>query len=209
MNKKYLSWNSQNDIKIAAQELLSGNILLGDSDTVLGLFAQVSERGFKTLNELKGRLDKPYIVLVQNEQEACRLMAEDFLSERKIKLLDACWPGPLTVIVPSCSALPSFVKAGDGSIAIRVPNHSGLEQLLALTGPLFSTSANKAGFPVPDVVEDVDQAITEKIVWYVAGDKTGTVSTILDLKEENIKVVRRGSYDVATLEEKYGKLFIK
>ncbi len=142
--------------------LQRGGVVLGHSDTVFGLLAQLSFEGVTSLNRVKGRHNKPYLVLVENKEKALALI-EKPISESLQRLMDVCWPGPLTLVCKARSDLPDFIKGENGTIAIRVPDHQGLQSLLRHVDGLFSTSANKAGDSVPACLEEVDSSLLGSI----------------------------------------------
>lgn len=194
-----LYWYDDDAISEICKVMRCGGVVAGSSDTVFGLLASIDDEGRARLDEIKGRQDKPYILLVASiEQakkyvdEACLLQIENFLKKY--------WPGPLTVIFRAKKGAPACLLSPEGTVAIRVPKHEGLQKLLACTGPLFSTSANRAGEPVPESIDDLDPAILEK-VGAVVLDRTlkkrsslPVPSTIIDASGAEIKVVREGAF---------------
>ena len=81
------------------------------------------------LNAIKGRSQKPYIVLLGSYMQV-----EQFAYLPKAvylqQLFKACWPGPLTVILNLKIDRLSFLKSEKNTIAIRIPDHPGLLSLL-------------------------------------------------------------------------------
>jgi len=196
--------------------LQKGGLVLGHSDTVFGLLAELSSEGVNSLNRVKGRQNKPYIILVENKQKALALI-EKPITESLQKLIDACWPGPLTLVCKARSDFPDGIsvdkrgKKGAGTIAVRVPDHAGLLSVLSHVDGLFSTSANKAGFPVPSCLEEVDPSLLESIDCIVLNqdqdglNKSILASTILDCTQDSIiKVIREGAYPISLIEQKTG-----
>ena len=206
MRKLY--WNDLQSLVLIVQELQSEKVVVGSSDTVLGFLAPLTERGVSLLNEIKVRKDKPYITLIESA-----LKMYDFVPPQEVakveKLIQACWPGPLTLICKARPELPAWMKAADGAISLRVPQHPGLLALLAYFPGLFSTSANITGEPVPARIEELDPRIQAKIGLAVLDDhqepaKSKLPSTILDCSGPGIKLIRQGAYDVITLEKALG-----
>ncbi len=117
---------------LIVEELQRGCVIAGDTDTVPGLLAPLSERGFKSLNLIKGRFEKPYLVLTDSPEKLTKFV--DFPLDPYVRvLIEQCWPGPLTIIFKAKAALPSYIKSVDGTIAIRIPKHAGLLKVLART----------------------------------------------------------------------------
>ena len=210
MNKK-LYWDDQGAVSSIRKVLSEGNVVAGTSDTIPGLLAPISLQGVMFLDEIKKRRDKPYLVLIESKKKLLR-----FIDKEKIhhieSLLEYCWPGPLTVILPPKKEVPSYALSKEGTIALRVPNHEGLLTLLKDFDGLFSTSANIADQPVPKTADEIDPSILEKVAYLVVDSievGTSKPSTILDCTGKQIKVVREGEYSVGELEKIYGQQFIK
>lgn len=207
-----LHWTSIDDVKRVAQALSEGNAILGTSDTVVGLYAAVTRSGRDRLNSIKVRSEKPYIILLSAGKGVENLVKLP-LAGAVQRLVDHAWPGPLTLILTKKQDCPEYVGSTDGTVAVRVPRHEGLQQLLALAGAVFSTSANKAGQPAPDNLDDVDPAITKHASYTIDTSLSDTSlntvpSTILDCTGERIVVVRQGAYPLATLESIAGVSFV-
>jgi tRNA A37 threonylcarbamoyladenosine synthetase subunit TsaC/SUA5/YrdC len=96
-----------------------------------------------------------------------------------------------------------------------VPSHAGLLVLLQDIPALFSTSANKAGSPVPGCLADVDPEIVRQVSAIIldhdahAGCTSVVPSTIIDCTGPRLKVVREGAYAIDTLEAIAGQKFLR
>lgn len=201
MRKLY--WNDSNSRALIVQKLLSEKIVIGSSDTVLGLLAPVTEQGATLLNEIKIRKDKPYIILIESTLKASYFVSSQAL-EHVAKLTELYWPGPLTLIFKAKPDLPAWMKSSDGTIALRVPKHEGLLAILSHFPGLFSTSANLGGQPVPTSLEDIDPHVMERVSALImdsVAQSTVIPSTILDCSGPTIKLIREGAYPLATLEK--------
>ena len=206
MKTKVLFWHDFVSLRKLSSLIFEGKSFLGDSDTVLGLFAPATQKGVLSLNEIKGRQEKPYILLIFSQKDIETYV--DVVNIRQVEnILAHCWPGPLTVIFKAKSTIPDYLRASNGTIALRVPKHEELRQLLALTGPLFSTSANKTGQPVPINIKDVDSAIVAMCDYVVLNeDKDGqsgksiVPSTIIDVTGDQVVIVREGQISKHYLE---------
>jgi len=214
-------WNNKNSINIITDILKQNNICLGDTDTVLGLFANVSEPGLTYLNKIKNRENKPYIILI-NSLKKLNLFVDQEAINKLTKLLNFCWPGPVTIIFKLKKSLLNnldlkFLFKYQDTIAIRVPDNKYLLELLANFSGLFSTSANLMGQEVPDNINNINKNILDNIKLIILNNKTnnkaGLASTILDcsniLENNKIKVLRTGSFSITDLEEAYGDKFLK
>jgi len=143
--------------------LAAGEVVLLQTDTLPGLHARLDRPAALTaLVALKGRsAAKPFLVIAGSLAAAQALTRP--WSRPVVAYLQACWPGPVTVILPAADQLPRQVTgeretlpggavtsgpvAGPRTVAVRVPAPAALRQLLAESGPLASTSANRAGQP--------------------------------------------------------------
>jgi len=208
MVEKFL-WNAPGTTEELVKKLQSEQIILGSTDTILGLLAPVSQTGFIKLNEIKERFEKPYIILIENAVYI-KQYAKIPSNERLEALIDKCWPGPLTLVFKANSDLPSYVQSAQGTVALRVPQHKGLLGLLAFVPGIFSTSANKAGEPVPHSIDDVNPAILKTVSCIVTDRKAiqkFQPSTILDVTGKRPRVIREGTLSVHELEDIYGEVF--
>ena len=155
----------------AAELLRGGGVVLAPTETVVGLIA--AEPGLPRLSEIKGRDQrKPIAFLCATAQQAFELAAEvPVLAE---KLAGLYWPGPLTLVLPA---------AGGGTIGVRVPDHETVtELLLSYGGPLYATSANRAGDPPPAAVDSVDPRVSGAVDALVGGETGGGIaSAVVDL----------------------------
>lgn len=212
MNKEISVWSQKKDRETVARALKNGEVILGTSDTVLGFLAMVSAQGLLALNTIKGRTDKPYIVLIGQKSRIHDF--SDNLSVSAQALVEHCWPGPLTLLVKSNTGLPSYAQGTQGTVGIRMPAHEGLLTLLQDIPAVFSTSANKTGKPVPSCLEDIDPDIIQKVKTVIMNDShdhcAGIIpSTIIDCTGAQLKVVREGAYAIDALENVAGQKFLR
>ena len=160
---------------------------------------------------------KPYLIVISSAEKLSNFVQTDILNKKIQNLINRCWPGPVTIIFNALPIVPGFLTSKDKTIALRCPDHKGLQQLLASFDGLFSTSANKAGAPIPRSFAEIDGDIIENVD-YVVADKSSDVveivpSTIIDISQVsdggNIKVIREGAYSIELLEGYYGSEFEK
>jgi tRNA threonylcarbamoyl adenosine modification protein (Sua5/YciO/YrdC/YwlC family) len=200
---KRLFWNNQATINYLEKLLHEGRVVLAEGDTVLGLLADVSEKGRAQLDSIKHRSKKPYLMLIGAAEKAFNFIeiapGKVFQTE---KLMEKCWPGPVTLIFKAKTGIADYAKSEDGTVALRVPDHAGLLKLLPHFDGLFSTSANIAGEPVPNTVQDVDDVILNAVACLVMNDEKAAStlpSTIIDCTGDKLVVVRQGAFDIRTL----------
>jgi L-threonylcarbamoyladenylate synthase len=198
--KKYWYWDEPEVIQIVADLFAQQQIIAGTSDTIIGLLAPLTQKAKDLLDLIKQRVDKPYLVLVQSKDKAAYFSSA--IQDSKLQsLLHACWPGPLTIIVRVHPHIPSYVSS-QGTVALRVPNHQGLQRLLQLYDGLFSTSANISGEPVPQSVQQLSAHIVDKVAMILDDrvHKASKPSTIIDCTGEQIRLIREGAYTREFLE---------
>ena len=206
-----LLWSGQDTIDLLKKELRKGEVVLAQGDTVLGLLADISPHGVARLDYIKKRTKKPYLVLVGNRKKVVNLIKYDDKRLFQIeKLMDICWPGPVTLIFKANSKISSCIKSDDNTVAIRIPDHEPLLRLLEHFDGLFSTSANSTGEPVPCTIDGINSDIVSAINFVVLNnrenkDQSVVPSTIIDCTGNQLIVVRKGSFAIERLVEVFGK----
>lgn len=183
--------------------LVGGGAVVYPSDTVYGLCCRADRPGPPDrLRALKGcRADgsagRPMIVLVPSIPGVLRLSEPESPSTAD-ELMRAHWPGPLTLVMKASRSCPAWLRAADGTIAVRVPADPLSTALLRLSGlPLVSTSANLSGCPPPLSIADVPDVIVEGCDLVIDG---GTLpprapSTIVRVDREGLRILRKGDLD--------------
>lgn len=201
MNPTFLQWEDPGSIEFLTTALRQNCVVLGSSDTVLGLLAPITESGFLALNNIKGRQEKPYLLLIGSKDKIVDFA--EHLSPQAEELMHHCWPGPVTLIVKAKKNLPAFITSSSGTIALRYPNHEGLQTLLKRFDALFSTSANLAGQPTPIRLQDVDDKLINHVTAVVTDKdpvaQSALPSTIVDCTGDTIHVIREGIYPVSLI----------
>ena len=98
------------------------------------------------------------------------------------------------------------MQSRQGTIALRVPDHAGLQKLLPHFTGLFSTSANISDNPVPRTIKDVDERIVKQVAYAVIDKKEKSIelleSTITDCSGDHITVVCEGAHPIGELRRK-------
>lgn len=187
----------------AAKEVVAaGQCLVIPTDTVYGIGADAfdSHAVQRLLTAKQRGRDMPPPVLI-SDQGVMAALARD-ISPAASRLVEAHWPGPLTII---CKAQPSLrMDLGEtrGTIALRVPDHELVRDVLRRTGPLAVSSANVSGEPPATDVEQAAAQLGLDVALYLDGGPTpGPVpSTIVDFTvEPDGRVVREGVLTLADL----------
>ncbi len=196
-------------IRIAANLIRSGGLVAFPTETVYGLGADaLNAQAVLSLFEVKKRpLDNPPIVHVSNVEDVYRL-ANDVPSKTE-ELVEAFWPGPLTLIFRRSSIIPDVTVAGLDTIAIRMPNHSVARALIKECAcPIAAPSANLAGKPSPTSAEHVLDDLGGRIDAILDAGPTqiGVESTVLDLTVDPPQVLRPGGMPFEALLDVLGKV---
>src|SRR5262249_46121441 len=131
------------------------------------------------------------------------------VDERALRLADAFWPGPLTVVLPRSKRVPDIVTAGEPTVAIRVPSHPVARALLgAFGGPVAAPSANPFGYVSPTRAEHVDVQLGSSVDLILDGgpSEIGVESTIVDVSTERPRLLRPGGVETERIEAILGPL---
>ncbi|MFD0680702.1 MULTISPECIES: L-threonylcarbamoyladenylate synthase [unclassified Paenibacillus] len=159
----------------AARVLREGGVVAFPTETVYGLGADARQTdAVMKIFSAKGRpSDNPLIVHIANRSQIEELAAPP--DEAVSRLLDAFWPGPLTVVLPVLpGALSEVVTAGLSTVGLRMPDHPVALQLIAAAGcPVAAPSANRSGRPSPTLAAHVLEDLGGRIDGIVDGGPTG------------------------------------
>ena len=183
-------------LRQAADALVAGSVVAYPTDTLYGLGVDPTQApAVERLCRLKTRPAQagiPLIAagLVQVESRA------GVLPPLGRRLAARFWPGPLTLVLDPAAAFAAGVRAGDGSVAIRVPRGLPARRLAALCGgPITATSANLAGrrpaATAGEVVDGLGAAVA--LVLEQTAPLTGPPSTIVDVRGRRPRLVREGA----------------
>ena len=152
------------ELKEAAGILRSGGLVAFPTETVYGLGGNaLDEDAARKIYAAKGRpSDNPLIAHVSCVEEVAPLVKE--IPEAGRKLMEAFWPGPLTMIFPKSEKVPYGTTGGLDTVAIRMPDDPVANRLIALAGvPVAAPSANTSGRPSPTTADHVWQDMNGRI----------------------------------------------
>ncbi len=185
----------------AARILESGGLVAVPTETVYGLAARADcAEAVARIYAAKGRPDfNPLIVHVRGVEQAARYAD---LSAAALALVEAHWPGPLTLVVPRKAGptLAAAVTAGLPTIALRAPAHPVMKALLAAVDfPLAAPSANRSGFISPTTAAHVLASLDGRIHLVLDGGPTeaGLESTIVAVRADgSVEELRPGPLSI-------------
>ena len=188
-------------VEEAARAALAGELIVLPTDTVYGIGTRPDDPAATArLFEAKGRpRDLELPVLVPNAAAAREIAAFD---ERAERLALACWPGPLTIVLPRTQRSQAWQLGGaPATVGVRVPRHPLALAVLSRTGPLAVTSANRSGEPTPATCDGVVEVFGDLVAVYLCAEEPlpGPPSTVVDLAHGEPRVLRAGALDPAEL----------
>lgn len=210
MDTRHLQPNPEG-IDQAARLLQEGQLVAIPTETVYGLAADaMNGEAVSSIYVAKGRpSDNPLIVHIADIKDWAPLVTH--IPENAIKLAEAYWPGPLTIILPASEKVPKVVTGGLSTVAVRFPSHPIAQAVILRSGcPLAAPSANRSGSPSPTnagrVTEDMDRRIAAILD---GGDcDVGVESTVIDLCHTPPRLLRPGGITPEMLEEVLGPIEI-
>ena len=193
-------------LALAARLLADGELVAFPTETVYGLGAHAMDHNAVLgIFSAKGRpADNPLIVHIHDRSQLDDICEVNDLA---ISLMDAFWPGPLTIILPRKDAVPSSVTAGLDTVAVRMPSHPvALALLKACNLPIAAPSANRSGKPSPTSAKHVFDDMDGRIPLIIDGGESdvGLESTVISLVGEKPCILRPGGITQAMLEEVLG-----
>jgi len=167
-----------------ASALRRGELVVMPTETVYGLAANaLAPAAVARIFSLKGRpANNPLIVHTDDPMTVATEISSDAQ-----KLMDAFWPGPLTLVLPKRPDVPDAVTAGLPTVAVRFPAHPLAQDLIRESGlPLAAPSANRFTEVSPTRAEDVSDAIRAGVFAVLDGGPcdVGIESTIISLVGE-------------------------
>ena len=195
------------DPGVAALALKEGKLVAIPTETVYGLGANALNLA-AVAGVFTAKNRPAFDPLIIHQSSADRILQyAAYVPEAAAKLAVACWPGPLTLVLPKSDEVPQLVSAGLPTVALRVPNHPLTQEVLAAVGfPVAAPSANPFGFVSPTTAKHVADQLGDKIDVILDGGpcKVGLESTIISFPEGTPTVLRKGGMAVEVLEEILG-----
>ena len=200
------------DIERAKGYLERGNVVGIPTETVYGLAGNALNPDavleiFRVKN--RPRFD-PLIVHTDSLAKVEGLVGE--IPEPARRLADACWPGPLTLLLPKRHLIPDLVTSGLSTVAVRVPNHSlTLALLRALSFPLAAPSANPFGYISPTTAGHVADQLGDQVPYILDGGPAavGLESTIVGFENGQTEVFRLGGLALESIERIAGPVSVR
>lgn len=195
----------ENEIDDLSNILKNNGVISSPTDTVYGLCANIDSRvAYNKLIDIKGRpKSKAFPIMCSNIDQIKQIALVDEKIELFIKKL---MPGPITIILHKKENLPDYITNNQDTIAIRMAPTSTLKNLIEkVDNPLFMTSANKSGESPCNNIEEIEKNFPN-----IDGIIDGKISfskpsTIVDLTDNDIKIIREGPITIEDIYNKIGR----
>lgn len=196
-------------LREAGELLKAGGLVAFPTETVYGLGGDaLNKDSSKKIYAAKGRpSDNPLIVHICRFEDMESIVAE--VTPEAVKIAEAFWPGPLTMILPKSDRVPYETTGGLDTVAIRMPSHPVARKLIAYAGGYVAApSANASGKPSPTVAKYVIEDMQGRIDMIIDGGEVGIglESTIIDLTVSPPQILRPGYVTQEMLEQVLGKV---
>lgn len=179
---------------IVIDKIKAGAVGVLPTDTVYGLVAlAANKQAVNRLYALKDRHARPGTVIAANLNQ----LVELGLKKRYLTAVQAYWPNPISVVVPSEPAL-SYLDMGQATLAVRIPKDAKLQKLLLQTGPLVTSSANLPGQPPAENIKEAKDYFADKLDFYADGGSLAgrQASTVIRVVDDAVVVLRQGAVKI-------------
>lgn len=201
----------EKDIQIAGKILADGGLVAFPTETVYGLGADaLNDEAVKNIYTAKGRpSDNPLIVHIAEKGDIKPLVRE--VTPKAKALMDAFFPGPLTIILPKSDKVGKTVSGGLDTVAVRMPINETAHALIKASGcPIAAPSANTSGLPSPTRAKYVIDDMMGKIDAIIDGGdcEYGVESTVITLATEVPTLLRPGAITKEMLESVIGEVYV-
>lgn len=200
---------SPEGIRLAGEILKNGGLVAFPTETVYGLGANaLDEEAAAKIYAAKGRpSDNPLIIHIARIEDLEKIAER--VPRQALRLAEAFWPGPLTMIFQKKEIVPYGTTGGLDTVAVRMPDHKiAREVILCGGGYIAAPSANTSGRPSPTTAAHVAEDLSGRIDMIIDGGsvKIGLESTIVDLSGETPVILRPGYINQEMLQEVIGSV---
>lgn len=188
-------------VSAASLAVQRGLLVILPTDTVYGIAADAFDpAAVRGLLDAKGRgreMPPPVLVSAASTIDALAIKVPGYARA----LVEAFWPGPLTLVCHQQTSLQWDLGDNRGTVAIRMPDHEIAREILERTGPLAVSSANRTGMPAATDADQAEEMLGEDVELIVDGGESpgGDASTIVDVTGSQGRILRRGAISLAEL----------
>jgi L-threonylcarbamoyladenylate synthase len=189
-------------LRAAAEAVLRGGVIAFPTDTLYGLGCSLFDvAAVEMVARLKRRDPSLAVIsLIPVPDQAYGIAAE--VTEVAARLIERCWPGPLSLIFRAAPIVPVRVRGAGSTVALRCPSDTLCQRLLErIGGPVVSSSANLSGQPPAETAEEVVRVFGNQLDLVLdGGPRRGKVpSTLVDVSAVRPRLLRPGAMDVRDL----------
>lgn len=197
----------EESLRMAGEILKRGGLVAFPTETVYGLGGDaLNPDSSRKIYAAKGRpSDNPLIVHVYRTEDLWRVAVT--VPEAALRLAEAFWPGPLTMILPKSELVPKETTGGLDTVAVRLPSHPSARKMIEYAGGFVAApSANLSGRPSPTQAKYVIEDMQGRIEMILDDGEVGIglESTIVDLTVNPPQILRPGFITARMLEEVLG-----
>ena len=201
------------DIDAAAELLRNGKLVAIPTETVYGLAGNaLNDDAILEIFKVKRRPKFDPLIAHTDSLDKVKSYVKR-IPEVALKLADAFWPGPLTILLEKQEHIPDLLTSGLPAVAVRMPNHPLTTALLKqLDFPLAAPSANPFGYVSPTSAQHVEDQLGTKIPYILDGGQCsiGIESTIIGFDEQEKPIIYRlGGKKIEDIEAVVGKVKLK
>jgi len=196
-------------IRLAGRIIKTGGLVAFPTETVYGLGcdAMNADAAAKVFEAKQRPQFDPLIVHIADLKQLKMVVGS--LPALGQQLMEAFWPGPLTLVLPKQPAIPDLITAGLSTVAVRMPNHSVAQTLIREAGtPIAAPSANPFGYVSPTTAQHVADGLgnTVDLILDDGPCPVGVESTIVSLAGPQPELLRPGSITIEQLSTVIGAI---
>ena len=198
-------------VETTASIIASGGVVAIPTDTLYGLAAHpMIDSAVARLFAIKQRpVDSALPLLIADNPDIERYAS--VVPPKANLLADAYWPGPLTIVLPKASTVPDTITAGRNTVGLRVPDHWAPREIARTLGSAITgTSANLTKKPGITTAHEVRTILGDELDYVLDGGQcnTGIASTVIELTEHSVLLLREGAISVNDVASTIGDVTI-
>lgn len=180
-------------VEMVAEIIASGQLAVFPTDTVYGIAARLTDDAILRLYLAKERAPDKAIPILVSSIDHLNLVAQP-LTPNALRLADAFWPGPLTLVLPKRDGLPQQVSQLP-TVGVRIPDNDLTRAIIhASGGALAVTSANVSGHPPSQTAQEALEQLGESVAIIVDSGpcENDVASTVATIEGRTVRIVREG-----------------
>ncbi len=210
---QYINFKNEIDLeklKEVGHQLKNGKVAIFPTETVYGIGTNgLDGKAVKKIYEMKRRTKDHPINLLVSDMKMIEMVAED-ITELEYKLMKAFFPGPLTMILKkNKNIVPDILTANKDTVGVRMPQGEIAKKLVEYAKvPIATPSANITGKPSATNVQNIFEEFKDKVDFIIDGGecRIGIASTIVQVINGHIYILRQGSITKEQIETETGKI---